>query len=253
MKKTLKVLKDPSIPVGELKDQPSQVALSINASAGVNPNLYVPAEELPSTDEDTPYRVNLSSDDLGDLLTQLKATTQVLEGEMQARQKAGAPVALGSPKVVQADGVGSSATLEAGDGVARQVGQYREGSNPVVDTGSPALARSRNASPISIQVFQLKDNGLFLSADSDALAANPEKVLGKSYVDHDEYVIKPNEFKFVRFYPVKSTTHFIGVVASYHDTDSVTWKDVLRIEPTGGKYPLLVSLDEHGVKIKSED
>lgn len=254
MKKTMKVLKDPSIPVGELRDQPSQVALSLYASTDVNPNLYVPAEPAPAEgEEDTPYRVNLSSDNLSSLLGQLKATAQILEGELQARDKSATESASISVEESQAELKESSRIVSGGDGVARQVGQYRAEGHALEPESLPAAAGKRQASPVAVKVIQLKDDGVFLGADADALIDKPEKALGKTYVDHDEYVIKPDEFKFVRFFPVKQATHFIAVVASYHDTESVTWKAVRRIEPTGGRYPLLVSFDEHGVKIKSED
>lgn len=256
MKKTLQVLKDPSIAVGELRDQPSQVALSLVTSAGVNPNAFAQEEPVSGHDAGVPYRVNLSSDDLGSLLGQLKATTDALRGEFEAThghvRDAGSIAVRGG----QSEQEPVSHIVNAGDGAARQLGQYRDGiSTP---DGEPAVSpattvQARQANPIAVKVFELKDNGVFLAADADALMDKPEKALGKTYVDHDEYVLRPNEFKFVRFHTVKPTTHFIAVVAAYQDLHSVNWKAIWRIEPTGGRYPLLVSLDEHGVTIKGED
>jgi len=256
MKKTLQVLKDPSIAVGELKDQPSQVALSMVTSDGINPNAFAQSEPGSRQDEAEPYRVNLSSDDLGKLLGQLKATTDILQDEFQARHGHAPDTVSVAVEKAQPEQAPASHIVDGGDGVSRQVGQYRA-DDPEPD-GDPDAAPvtpvpARQASPIAVKVFELKDNGVFLAADADALMEKPEKTLGKTYVAHDEYVLRPAEFKFVRFHAVKPTTHFIGVVAAYQDTDSVNWKAVRRIEPTGGRYPLLVSLDEHGVTIKGEE
>lgn len=253
LKKTLQVLKDPSIAVGEWNDQPSQVALSLTASSAINPNPFPQVEPLPADDADAPYRVNLSSGDLGSLLGQLKATTDELQLEFQAiHGQVPEPVSVVVEGAV-ADRDAARHIVELGDGVARQLGQYRpEADHDVVDAAAEALP-APHATPIAVLVFQLKDDGVFLGADADALLARPEKTLRKTYVDHDEYVLRPDEFKFVPFQKVKSATRHIAVVAGYQDTDTTTWKAVRRIEPTGGRYPLLVSLDEHGVTIKGED
>lgn len=256
MKKTLQVLKDPGIAVGEPRDQPSQVALSLVTSAGVNPNAFAQEELASPRDEAVPYRVNLSSDDLSSLLGQLKATTDILHAEFQATHGHGP----GTGSIAIEEGPPEQEPtrhiVNEGDGAARQVGQYRDGASK--PDGEPAVSpattmQARQANPIAVKVFELKDNGMFLAADADALMDKPEKTLGKTYVDHDEYVLRPDEFKFVRFHTVKPATHFIAVVAAYQDIHSVNWKAVWRIEPTGGRYPLLVSLDEHGVTIKGED
>jgi type VI secretion system protein VasD len=258
MKKTLQVLKDPSIAVGELTDQPSQVALSLVTSDAVNPNAFAQEEPLSSQDDAEPYRVNLSSDDLGSLLGQLKATTDILQNEFQARHGHAPDTVSVAVEEAQPEQDPASHIVDGGDGVPRQVGQYRaDDPDPDPDAKPAAVpatpVQARQASPIAVKVFELKDNGVFLAADADALMDKPEKTLGKTYVDHDEYVLKPDEFKFIRFHAVKPATHFIAVVAAYQDTDSVNWKAVHRIEPTGGRYPLLVSLDEHGVTIKGEE
>ena len=256
MKKTLQVLKDPSIAVGELKDQPSQVALSLVTSDGVNPNAFAQQEPTPGQDNTEPYRVNLSSADLGSLLGQLEATTDILQAEFQARHGHAPGAVSVAVEDAQPEQHPASHIVDAGDGVARQVGQYRAedippGEEPAAES-APTLP-ARQASPIAVKVFELKDNGVFLAADADALMHKPEKTLGKTYIDHDEYVLRPDDFKVVRVHAGKAATQFIAVVAAYQDTDSVNWKAVRRIEPTGGRYPLLVSLDEHGVTIKGEE
>ena len=252
-KKVWTVLKDPGVQVGELRDQPSRVALSLVAAADMNPNLYQPVEA--DARADTPYSVNLSGTDLADLARQLQATLQQVEKELDAPMAAPLQV-----EAVESAGEASVAgfidapvkeTIEAGDGIARQVGEYARQQGENIPAEHSATAG--NASPVELKVIQLKDDGRFLSADYDQLIASPEKALGKTYLEHDEFVVKPGEYKFVRFFAVKPDTRYIAVVASYHDTDEMTWKAIQRIEPNGGVYPLLVELGMHGVTIKNED
>lgn len=296
-KKMMQIAKDPSTPVGELRDQPSQVALSMVASKDMNPNVYQPVEaSAPGTE--LPYSVSLSGDDLADLAQQLKVTLKQVQGEMKAATSveaassiddeatesgadAGeteADVAEGhsetsadesdvpdiaaqseseSVEDVEADATEEAATeVESnGDGVPRQVGQYREarGGDTDDEQTRPDARSGRNANPVEVTVYQLKDDGRFLSADFDQLRADPKQALGKTYLEHDDFVVRPGQFKFVRFFPVKEQTQFIAVVASYEDIDSIVWKAIARIEPTGGRYPLLVSLGKHGVRIQKED
>jgi len=250
-KKTWKVLRDPSTPVGELRDQPSLVSLSMSALDNINPNLYRPVE-TEAAQEGVPYSVNLSGENLEDLSHQLRVTAEIVEKELRGKRD---PAALAALKKDGDITVADSLPVEIqGDGTAREVGEYRVGPQTEAKPVEPATVRSlQNASPVLVKVIQLKDDSLFLAADFDALAADPEKSLGKNYLDHDEYIIRPGEFKFIRFFQVKPNTNYIAVVASYQDIDMFTWKAIHRIEPTGGKFPLLVSFTEHGVKIKSED
>lgn len=291
-KKMMQIAKDPSIPVGELRDQPSLVALSIVASNDMNPNVYQPVEAKASA-TGLPYSVSLSGNDLADLAQQLKVTLRQVHGELKAadaREGAGNTVSFDeeapSEDVPSGNDTNDNATdaagqagdgivgasdadeeessdedarppdvQEHGDGVSRQVGQYRDAHEADHDDEQSAAGdrSSRNASPVDITVYQLKDDGRFLGADFDQLRDDPKKALGKTYLDHDDFVVRPGGFKFVRFFPVKEQTQFIAVVAGYQDVDSMVWKGIARIEPTGGRYPLLVSLGRHGVSIQKEE
>lgn len=269
-KKLWKVMKDPDVPVGDVRE-PSTVALSLVAARDVNPNPFQPIEAAPVTD--VPYNVNLSGESLDDLARQLQITLQQVEGEVEQvhASAAAAPVtatpvqvtveeALAEPRVASAQTTQPQnaetppESVSSGDGVARQLGQYRHG-----DTEEPALESSPsapteiNASPIAFQIIQLKDDGRFLSADFDSLSADMEKALGKTYLEHDDYVLRPGQYKFVRFAAVKKDARYLAVVARYNTLDNVGWKAITRIEPTGHQYPLLIALGAHGVTITQED
>ena len=284
-KKMMQIAKDPSTPVGELRDQPSLVALSMVAAKDMNPNVHQPVQGSVAGTK-LPYSVSLSGDDLADLAEQLKVTLRQVQGELNT---AGSPsddieaepvstneategddsrmqAEAGIDEVAtdadaesdadeNADAEGPQEAEERDDGVARQVGEYRDALDGDSDDEQQTSDErsSRNANPVEIAVYQLKDDGRFLSADFDLLHDDPKEALGKTYLDHDEFVMRPGQFKFARFFPVKEQAQFIAIVASYEDIDSIVWKAIARIEPTGGRYPLLVSLDKHGVSIQKEE
>lgn len=90
-KKTGRVLMDPSIPVGAPDDQPTQIALSLYASAYVNPNPVSAsaADSAAVVDEPTeekligegPYSVSFNGATKGELISGLRALLDHLQGE----------------------------------------------------------------------------------------------------------------------------------------------------------------------------
>jgi len=106
--------------------------------------------------------------------------------------------------------------------------------------------------PISFKVLMLRDNSLLLSADQESLKNDLEKTLGKNYIDHDDYVLTPGEFKFVNFTRIDPDTRYVGIIADYRDSTHAIWKKAFKVEPTGSIYPLHVHLKRKEVDILSE-
>lgn len=246
--KAWQVLRDPSLPVGLPQDQPSTIALSIVASPVMNATSEATLEPDDEEQLTAGYRVRLSSSDLRGLLGQLRMTTQTLQKELgeSGELPPGAPVA--------ADDSNADVQLESinAAGHIRAVGDYLA-PGEIISPEIQANPLGGEGSPLKIAVIQLKDDGVFLSLDADALWASPDRSLGKTYRDHDEFVIRPGSYKFVPFHQVQRDTRFIAVAARYQDVSGVTWRAVHRIQPHGRSYPLLVELGDSGISIKSED
>jgi len=154
--KTVKVVSDPSIKVGENKDQATKVSLSINASNNININLY-------SEDSD-----------------------------------------------------------------------------------------ESKSTPLEFKVIQLKDNSLFQGIDFDSLSKSLKKALGTTYLNHDDYVIEPGQFKYVDFEDVDVKAKYIAVIGFYNDIDNSTWKAITKIKPTGNEYSILLQFYDNKMEIKKE-
>ncbi|ULU26656.1 type VI secretion system lipoprotein TssJ [Dyella terrae] len=106
--------------------------------------------------------------------------------------------------------------------------------------------------PIAFKILQLKDDSVFLNADHDLLIKDLKKTLGSTYVDDDDYVLQPGQFKYVEFKKIDKNTRYIAVLANFHDQTSAIWKQVMRVESGGHKYSVLVLLQNMDVGMVDE-
>ncbi len=118
---------------------------------------------------------------------------------------------------------------------------------------SDEVSSEAQATPIFFKVFQLKENSLILQADFENLFENMKKTLSTSYIKHDDYMMVPNEYKFIEAVEIEKNTKFIAVAASYHDYPNAQWKSVIRVEATGEKIALFIHLDEAAVELTTQE
>lgn len=292
MSKTAKVIADPSIPVGDVSDQPTQIALSLYATEDVNPN----PKSGPAVEDDTapsdpprpdhpaatsalsnapsiaPYVVHLQGTSEADLIAQLQGLVAALQKDDQDKAAMTPATAhTGSPPTSSPDSTAAASmpwwrprppgaamnvpyltpSLVAPSSAMpmRALGQYGD----ALATTPPATPQpTQVATPITFRVFQLKDDSLFLATAYEPLVHDAKKVLGSAFLAEDTYVLKPGQFKYVGFAPVDTHTHYIAIVASYHNLDGSHWKRSFRIEPTGYRYPLLIRFAATGVSIQDD-
>src|SRR5690554_760578 len=117
----------------------------------------------------------------------------------------------------------------------------------VIPNESPAPA------PIAFQIIELRDSSLLMAGDFDQLLTDLEDSLGRNYVDHSDYTLVPGQFKFVEPFEISKDTRFIAVIAFYAYPNLSQWKKVVRVDPIGGRYHLLVNLREREVKLTRSD
>ncbi|WP_322088397.1 type VI secretion system lipoprotein TssJ [Burkholderia sp. BCC1999] len=278
-KKTGRVLMDPSIPVGAPDDQPTRIALSLYASADVNPNPVSAsvADSFSTVDEpaeeklvgEGPYSVSFDGATKGELISGLRALLAHLQGEEGVvplpSHGTGRPlpnsltVTPTSKPPLPPDGQHRrSSPLTDTPGVAPNLGQYRKvdslaaASALALAPKSPAPALSTAATPVAFQVLQLKDDSMLENADLDLVSQNPRKALGSTFIAADDYTLAPGQFKFIEFSPIEDKARYVAVVAAFHDVNAPRRYDVFRLEPRGRKYALLVALQDTRVTITDE-
>lgn len=107
--------------------------------------------------------------------------------------------------------------------------------------------------PIAFQIIEMRDSSRLMAADFDQLLADLEESLGENYVKHSDYTLVPGQFKFVESYEISDETRFIGVIAFYAYPNQSQWKKVVKVDPVGGKYHLLVNLRDRDVVLQKAD
>jgi type VI secretion system protein VasD len=140
---------------------------------------------------------------------------------------------------------------EDADADTRGLGTYRGEATSQAAPGTVAVRRG-TPSPLAIQVVQLRDDSMLLNADYDVLAVDLKKALGATYLRHDDYVLKPGQYKTVPLRKLDPEALYIGVIAAYHELDLHRWKAVYRLEAIGHRYALLMAFDEDGASIRAE-
>lgn len=275
-KKTGRVLMDPSIPVGAPDDQPTQIALSLYASADVNPN-PVSASAAGSADAadepveeklmgEGPFAIQFNGATKGELINGLRALLEHLQDEEGIpplpSHSTGRPlpnsltVTPTSKPPLPPDGqLRRRPPLADAPGVEPNLGQYRKGGSLAAASAlasAPAPASSTAATPVAFQVLQLKDDSMLENADLDLVSQNPKKALGSTFLAADDYVLAPGQFKFIEFSPIENKARYVAVVAAFNDVNAARRYDVFRLEPRGRKYALLVTLQDTRVTITNE-
>lgn len=237
------VIMDPSVPVGANKDQPTQVAFSINASPTLNGNphsLEVAGESAPVV-EPSPYAVSLSAADPYVLIEKVGVLFEHLQAEFPAI----------SPVLMEEDDDPATARSPLEESTP---GSYGDPTVVLTLPRAPAVASSEPvATPMAIKILQLRDDSLLRNSVYELLDKNPAKTLRSTYIRDDDYLLRPGQFKFIPFVDIDPETRFVAVIADYRNQQDATWQQVLQIPPRGRQIILSVLLNDAQVLLKEED
>lgn len=106
------------------------------------------------------------------------------------------------------------------------------------------------AAPIAVQVFELVDDSMFMSADYDQMKDDYEGELRSNFVKNYDYVLTPGQFKFVNAFEIDEETNYIGVMAHFSEPDLSEWKKAVKVLNKGREYHLLMYFKDYDVKLE---
>ncbi|MBC3618534.1 type VI secretion system lipoprotein TssJ [Vibrio metschnikovii] len=106
------------------------------------------------------------------------------------------------------------------------------------------------ASPVEIQVFELRDDSMFMSADYDQIKSDYKKALRSNFIAIYDYVLTPDQFKFVNSFEINENTNYIGVMAHFSEPELSEWKKAVKVLNKGREYHLLMYFKDYDVKLK---
>ncbi|MDP8052626.1 type VI secretion system lipoprotein TssJ [Pasteurella atlantica] len=214
-KKTYKVLSDPGIRVGDRLEQPTAYTLSIFATNRININPYADASDLNNEDVESSLE---------------EPVEEALDSDEEEGFSQSKP-AINTPAVSKGHNYSAADQL-----IFEEKNEDTQQSTPVL-----------------IRVFQLSEKSLFLSSTYDELNDNFKTKLGKTYIDHDELMIDPNQFRFIGDNTFKEGARYLGVIAYFNDEKDRQWRDIVRIRSKGEFYPFLIRITENKINLYKDN
>ena len=110
------------------------------------------------------------------------------------------------------------------------------------------------AAAVDVQLIYMSDDSKLQAADYDMVASTPlPEVLGKNYIDHQDFNLLPDTIKTLPPVKLDEKTQFIGVVAYFSDDQANEWKQIEPVEGAGHHYRLLVHVRQGSIEMKKED
>lgn len=105
------------------------------------------------------------------------------------------------------------------------------GVKPTEVDGTIALSSDTNPdhtgrpSPVIIRMYQLRNYGVFVSADFFTLYDNEASILSGDLISREEYNLMPGEAKSISVL-MDPQTQYVGVIAAFRDIEHSTWRAV---------------------------
>lgn len=110
------------------------------------------------------------------------------------------------------------------------------------------------AAAVDVQLIYMSDDSKLQAADYDMVVSTPlPEVLGKNYIDHQDFNLLPDTIKTLPPVKLDEKTQFIGVVAYFSDDQATEWKQIEPVEGAGHHYRLLVHVRQGSIEMKKED
>jgi type VI secretion system protein VasD len=113
--------------------------------------------------------------------------------------------------------------------------------------------RSGNGQPIALQIVQLAEESRLLASDYDQIHRDLPATLGKNYLDHQDYSLLPGQFRYLSASPLGAQTRYLGVIAHYADPEQAQWRQLIRVDPLGHHYQLLIQLQSHTIRLQRDE
>lgn len=109
-------------------------------------------------------------------------------------------------------------------------------------------------SPIELKLIYLSEDSKLLSAYYEQLSMEELKdVLGKNYIDHQDYTLLPTQYKSLPQVKLKEENNYLGVIAYYANSGEAEWKKVVTLKGIGHRYHVLVHVRENEVDIRKDE
>jgi len=106
---------------------------------------------------------------------------------------------------------------------------------------------SGRASPIVVNIYELKNIGNFAGADFYRLFDHPQATLGEDLISTERFHLNPDEIQ-TYYHTVSDETNYVAVTAAYRNLEHAIWKGHVSI-PSSETTDLMVFLNKLNINI----
>lgn len=112
---------------------------------------------------------------------------------------------------------------------------------------------SGNATPLQVTVVYLREDSKLLNLALDELTdVDIETVLGKNYLDHQDYTLIPGQFKTLEEVKLYKENQYVAVIAYYAADADSEWKRIIQAKGKGEEYKFLIHARKNSIDIRQD-
>lgn len=106
-------------------------------------------------------------------------------------------------------------------------------------------------SPVVINLYQLKNQHAFQHASYQQLVKHPGATLNDNLIDRERIEIQANHRENIKQY-VSQQTHYLGVVAEFHDLTHSQWRTIIKIPNNKKSVELFIHINSQSIHARLE-
>lgn len=112
---------------------------------------------------------------------------------------------------------------------------------------------SGDATPLQVTVVYLREDSKLLNLALDELTdVDIETVLGKNYLDHQDYTLIPGQFKTLEEIKLYKENQYVAVIGYYAADAESEWKRIIPAKGKGEEYKFLIHARKSAIDIRQD-
>jgi len=115
-------------------------------------------------------------------------------------------------------------------------------------TKNANVDENKQATPLTVYIFQMDDPSAFQSATFFPLVGSPQRTLGQSFIDMQSVQLLPGQTKTLNI-PLDSDTAYVGVIAGYESLTGKTWRQVINRIAVNSSSSTALAFDNKGITV----
>jgi type VI secretion system VasD/TssJ family lipoprotein len=115
-------------------------------------------------------------------------------------------------------------------------------------TKNANVDENKQATPLTVYIFQMDDPAIFQSASFFPLVGSPQRALGQSFIDMQSFQLLPGQKKTINL-SLDNDTAYIGVIAGYESLTGKTWRQVINRIAVNSSSSTALTFNNKGITV----